>query len=57
MKTYHILVPKDAPIHFFFIGADDVKAERERVEGIAFDLAGGALLIIPALDEPFVPAD
>jgi hypothetical protein len=57
IKADHILVPEDAPIRFLLIGVpDDIVAEGKRIEGVAFDLACGALLVIPTVDEPFVPA-
>lgn len=58
IKTNHILVPKGAAIALLLIGdINGVEAEGKRVEGIAPDLASCALLVIPTVSEPFVPAD
>jgi hypothetical protein len=58
IKGNHILVPEDTPINFLPIGVpNDYEAKGERIESVAFDLAGAALLIIPAVDKPLVPAE
>jgi hypothetical protein len=56
IQADHPFIPEYAAFSYLIIlFSDGTEAERKRIKGVAPNPASRALLVVPAVEEPFVP--